>query len=212
MTSKSNLTRGQVFVIAAASGTGKTSLVSALLSAHANAAVSISHTTRAQRPNEQDGINYFFVDRARFETLIQQGLFVEHAEVFGNLYGTSTAEVERIIAAGKQLILEIDWQGAQQVKAKLPDANLIFILPPTLETLKSRLLGRGQDDLDTVEQRFKGARDEIAQYHTFDYLIVNDDFQLALQQLSAIVFEDPTPFEIKAQAARHADLLAALTT
>ncbi len=116
MTSKSNTTRGQVFVIAAASGTGKTSLVSALLSAHPNAAVSISHTTRAQRPNEQDGINYFFVDRARFEGLIQQGLFVEHAEVFGNLYGTSTEEVERIIAAGKQLILEIDWQARSRSK------------------------------------------------------------------------------------------------
>ena len=199
-------------MIAAASGTGKTSLVSALLSAHPDAAVSISHTTRSQRSNEQDGVNYFFVDRARFEDLIQQGLFVEHAEVFGNLYGTSTEEVERIIAAGKQLILEIDWQGAQQVKAKLPDANLVFILPPTLETLKTRLLGRGQDDLNTVEQRFKGARDEIAQYHTFDYLIVNDDFQLALQQLGAIVFEDPAPFEIKAQTAHHIDLLTALTT
>ena len=212
MNSKSNTTRGQVFVIAAASGTGKTSLVSALLSAHANAAVSISHTTRAQRPNEKNGINYFFVDRTRFEDLIQQGLFVEHAEVFDNLYGTSTGEVERIISTGKQLILEIDWQGAQQVKAKLPDANLIFILPPTLETLKTRLLGRGQDDLNTVEQRFNGARDEIAQYHSFDYLIVNDDFQLALQQLGAIVFEDPTPFEIQTQAARHANLLTALTT
>ena len=118
MTTKPNIIRGQVFVIAAASGTGKTSLVSALLAASPSAEVSISHTTRAQRPNEQDGINYFFVDRARFADLIKQGLFVEHAAVFGNLYGTSTEEVERIISTGKQLILEIDWQGAQQVKAK----------------------------------------------------------------------------------------------
>jgi len=211
MTTKPNIIRGQVFVIAAASGTGKTSLVSALLAASPSAAVSISHTTRAQRPNEQDGINYFFVDRARFADLIKQGLFVEHAAVFGNLYGTSTEEVERFISTGKQLILEIDWQGAQQVKAKLPEANLIFILPPTLETLKTRLLGRGQDDLKTVEQRFKGARDEIAQYHTFDYLIVNDDFQVALSQLSAIVFEDSTPYEIKTQATLHAELIKTLT-
>ena len=211
MTTKPNITRGQVFVIAAASGTGKTSLVSALLAANPSAAVSISHTTRPQRPNEQEGINYFFVDRARFKDLIHQGLFVEHAEVFGNLYGTSTEEVERIISTGKQLILEIDWQGAQQVKAKLPDANLIFILPPTLETLKTRLIGRGQDNLDTVEQRFKGARDEIAQYDTFDYLIVNDNFQTALTQLKAIVFEDPAPYEINTQATLHADLIAALT-
>ncbi|MGB2237935.1 MAG: guanylate kinase [Pseudomonadales bacterium] len=211
MGSKQSSQRGNVFVIAAASGTGKTSLVSALLSEHADAAVSISHTTRAKRANETDGENYFFVDRSEFLTLVDQGQFIEHAEVFGNLYGTSVQEMERITTAGQQMILEIDWQGALQVKEKMPEAHLVFILPPSLNTLRERLIHRGQDDAETVARRHAGALTEIAQCIHFDYLLINDDFNEALADLKMIVFDNPADYTLARQSERHKTLIDQLT-
>ncbi len=212
MDSKHSSKRGNVFVIAAASGTGKTSLVSALLSKHPDAAVSISHTTRAKRANETNGENYFFVDRAEFLAMINKKQFIEHAEVFDNLYGTSVQEMERITTAGQQMILEIDWQGALQVKAKMPQAQLIFILPPSLKTLRQRLINRGQDDAATVERRHAGALTEIAQCVHFDYLLINDDFDEALAGLETIVFDDAADFTWARQSQRHEALIDQLTT
>jgi len=211
MNNSASSKQGSVYVIAAASGTGKTSLVAALLADHQDAAVSVSHTTRAQRPNEQDGIHYFFVSHEAFTQMINEGRFIEHAEVFGNLYGTSLDEVKRITARGQQLILEIDWQGALQVKTALPEAHLIFILPPTLETLKARLVGRGQDDAETVERRFEGAVHEISQFRSFDYLLINDDFDSALQDLKQIIFGDPSRYLTETVAAQYAKLIKGLT-
>ena len=211
MTSSPKSKQGSVYVVAAASGTGKTSLVAALLADHDQAAVSVSHTTRTQRPNEIDGQHYFFVDRAQFTALLAEGRFIEHAEVFGNLYGTSLQEVHRITETGQQLILEIDWQGALQVKQALPAANLIFILPPTLETLRTRLIGRGQDDPETVETRYEGAIKEIAQCTAFDFLLINDDFKVALKDLTNIVFGNSAEYRIETQLTRHAALIAQLT-
>ena len=211
MGSKHSSKRGNVFVIAAASGTGKTSLVSALLSQHSDAAVSISHTTRTKRANETDGENYFFVDRSEFLALVDQGQFIEHAEVFDNLYGTSLQEMERITTAGQQMILEIDWQGALQVKAKMPQARLVFILPPSLNSLRERLINRGQDDAATVERRHAGALTEIAQCIHFDYLLINDNFEEALAGLETIVFDDAAEFTRVRQSQRHQALIDQLT-
>ena len=147
-----------LFVVAAASGTGKTSLVTALREQRPDLAVSVSHTTRPMRPGERDGENYYFVERETFETLSEDGQFLESAEVFGHLYGTSLNEIDRIKASGQSTLLEIDWQGALQIKQQLPDAQLIFLLPPSLGALRTRLLGRGQDSSEVIEQRLSRLR------------------------------------------------------
>jgi len=180
------MTGGTLFIIAAPSGAGKTSLVKALRERDPAIRVSISHTTRAPRPGEQDGVHYHFVSEARFLELVGQRAFLEHAQVFGNRYGTSEAAVRELLNAGYDVILEIDWQGARQVRQRFTDVVGIFILPPSREELRRRLQGRGQDSAEIIEGRMSQARDEIIHYVEFDYLVINDRFEQALDQLAAI--------------------------
>lgn len=178
---------GSLFIITAASGTGKTSLVKQLLATTNDLAVSISHTTRAPRPGETDGMHYHFTEKADFITGINAGNFLEHAEVFGNYYGTSQASVNAQLKAGFDVILEIDWQGALQVKQLFPDVTMIFILPPSLPTLRQRLSSRGQDSEEVINTRLAGAVDEMRQYVHFDYVVINDHFEAALYELKSII-------------------------
>ncbi len=178
---------GSLFIVAAASGTGKTSLVKVLVESVPNLGVSVSHTTRPIRPGELEGVNYHFTDRETFVNMIGEGAFLEHAEVFGNLYGTSKEWVVSQLQQDRDVILEIDWQGAAQVRRLLPEAVGIFILPPSLETLQSRLTGRGQDSPEVIAHRLREAQGDIAHYAEFAYLVVNDDFDAALTDLQAIV-------------------------
>jgi guanylate kinase len=178
---------GILFIIAAPSGAGKTSLVKGLLARDSALKVSVSHTTRPRRLTEHDGVNYHFVDPARFQALVEQGEFLEHATVFGNHYGTARASVASCFASGMDVILEIDWQGAAQVRLSHPNAVSIFILPPSLETLRARLKSRGEDPAEVMEKRLAQARTEISHHRDFDYLIVNDNFDTALDELHAII-------------------------
>ncbi len=177
---------GNLYTISAPSGAGKTSLVRALIEADTRIRVSVSHTTRTMRPGETDGINYHFVTREAFEAARDEGAFFEWAEVFGNLYGTSQEQVELLLAEGYDVILEIDWQGARQVRERIPDCCAIFILPPSLETLRQRLTGRAQDDEDTIAARMAEARSELAHWNEADYLVLNNDFGEALADLKSI--------------------------
>jgi guanylate kinase len=179
--------RGTLFIVSAPSGAGKTSLVNALIQSSHGIKVSISYTTRPIRPGEIDGINYHFVTREAFIKRIQEGDFLESAEVFGNFYGTSQAWVEEQLAKGIDIILEIDWQGAQQVRRLVPAAVSIFILPPSRKTLLERLRGRKQDDESIISKRYAEAVSEMSHYPESDYLVINDDFQQALDDLKAIV-------------------------
>ena len=183
--------RGILYTVFAPSGAGKTSLVKALLDQRPELTVSISHTTRAQRSGEIDGVNYHFVDRKTFTGMIERGEFLEQAEVFGNLYGTSQQWVEQTLLSGRDVILEIDWQGAQQIRRLMPDNISIFILPPSLETLLQRLNARGQDDEAVIQRRMAQARDELSHYTEADFLVVNDQFDKALADLVAIVRSQP---------------------
>jgi guanylate kinase len=178
---------GTLFIVAAPSGAGKTSLVKALIESTPGLVVSVSHTTRAPRAGEADGVNYHFVDMAGFERLRDAGEFLEHARVFDNCYGTSRGGVERQLAQGQDVILEIDWQGARQVRAAFPAAFGIFILPPSRAALEIRLRGRGQDTTAVIERRMQAAVDEMRHQDEFDALIINDDFATALDDLRAIV-------------------------
>lgn len=178
---------GSLFIITAASGTGKTSLVKQLLATTNDLAVSISHTTRAPRPGETDGIHYHFTEKADFVKGIKAGNFLEHAEVFGNYYGTSQASVDAQLKAGFDVILEIDWQGALQVKQLFSDVTMIFILPPSLPTLRQRLSSRGQDSDEVINTRLAGAVGEMRQYVHFDYVVINDHFEAALYELKSII-------------------------
>lgn len=179
--------QGSLFVVAAPSGAGKTSLVKALVNQDDTISVAVSHTTRRQRPEEADGVNYHFVDDATFRRMIDAGEFFEWAQVFEHLYGTSKSEVNKLLDAGKCLILEIDWQGAAQIRKALPEARTIFIFPPSYEALRERLLARGQDDEATVERRMASALEETSHFDEFDYLVVNDAFETALAQMGEIV-------------------------
>ena len=171
-----------LFIISAPSGAGKTSLVKAVLEAIPTLYVSISHTTRERRAYEKDGADYHFVSREEFEKLVEQGMFLEYAQVFDNYYGTSRQWVEEQLATGKDIILEIDWQGAQQVREVIPSAVNIFVLPPSFATLEERLSERG-DDNALIDKRMQEAMNEIRHYLEYDYLIINDDFNNAVQQL-----------------------------
>lgn len=178
---------GSLIIISAPSGTGKTSLVTALCSKLQRLQKSVSHTTRPMRVGEVDGIHYNFVTEQKFAAMLQEDVFLEHAHVFENNYGTSKDWVTNTLHQGIDVILEIDWQGAQQIRRKMPDVVSVFILPPSDSVLQQRLVNRKQDDPKKIELRLDQAKNEVSHYNEYDYLIVNDDFEIALQQLIAIV-------------------------
>ncbi len=183
----SSVSTGSLYVVAAPSGAGKTSLVKALVESMEGVVVSVSYTTRPRRPGERDGVNYHFVDMETFRQMIADNAFLEHAQVFGNYYGTARNNITEQLRQGVDVILEIDWQGARQVREALSGVVGVFILPPSREVLEQRLRGRGQDSREIIERRMKDAVDEMSHYHEFDYLVVNDDFDQALAELRAII-------------------------
>ena len=187
--------RGRLFVIAAPSGAGKTSLVKALVARVPTLGFSVSHTTRKPRPNEVAGRDYHFVDHATFRRMIEAGEFLEHASVFDNLYGTSRAAVESALARGADLLLEIDWQGARQVRERLPEAIDVFILPPSRAALEERLRGRGTDSAEVIARRLADSVTELSHWGEFRYVIVNDRFAAALADLERIVGGNATGLE-----------------
>ena len=178
---------GELFVISAPSGAGKTSLVKALLAARPNLVVSVSHTTRKPRAQEVEGQDYYFVSPTRFHELVDQDAFLEHARVFDNLYGTGRAQIQDKLNAGKDVLLEIDWQGAQQVRRALPGCKTIFILPPTRTALEQRLRERRTDSADTIARRLADASADMSHYREFDFLVVNDQFEQACRELGEIL-------------------------
>lgn len=182
-----HIEQGQLFVVSAPSGAGKTSLVKALIDDDPTIDVSVSHTTRKLRPGEIDGVNYHFVNEERFHEMLENDEFLEWATVFDHLYGTSIDAARRVLEAGKHVILEIDWQGAQQIRRKVSGTQTIFIFPPSLQALRDRLTGRAQDDPATIERRTADALEELSHWSEFDYLVVNDDFNTAVSELRAVV-------------------------
>lgn len=187
MTTADKSASGCLYVISAPSGAGKTSLVAALASSEPGLHVSVSHTTRPRRPGEEDGVNYHFVSDEEFTALMEADAFLEHAPVFDRRYGTTRESVRKFLAAGDNVILEIDWQGAAQVRERHPGAIGIFILPPSRESLAERLAGRGQDSDEVIARRMADAVAEMSHYDEFDYLVINDDFETALGNLRGIV-------------------------
>ena len=178
---------GTLYVISAPSGAGKSSLVKALIESTRGIGVSVSHTTRAMREGERDGQDYHFVDKDTFVKMVEQAAFLEHAQVFDNYYGTAVANIESSLEQGEDVILEIDWQGAEQVRKQMPYAVNIFILPPSVQALEDRLRGRGQDSDEIIARRMRDAKSETSHYSEYDYLVVNDDFDTALRELQGIV-------------------------
>lgn len=178
---------GKLFILSAPSGAGKSSLARALVRKMPNLALSISHTTRPPRPGEQHGVHYYFVAPAEFQSMAQDGYFLEHAQVFGNHYGTARQAVEELLARGKRVVFDIDWQGARRIKALMPEAKSVFILPPSRAVLEQRLCNRGQDAQEVIARRMQAATAEMRHYREFDHVIVNDDFDAALADLQAIV-------------------------
>ena len=201
---------GKLFVIAAPSGAGKSTLVKALLREEPQLAVSISHTTRAPRGQERDGVEYHFTTPDAFQEMVAAGQFFEHAHVHGNWYGTSRRGVESLLAAGKDVVLEIDWQGALQIRTLFPAALLVFILPPGWDELAQRLRGRGEDAAEVIAQRLANARHEVAQAPKFDFVIINGSLDKALAELRAVVREQPGALRFAAQHANHPDVFTAL--
>lgn len=201
---------GLLFVVSAASGTGKTSLVKALLERTTNLHVSVSHTTRKQRPGELDGVHYHFTSQDIFLEQVKQSGFIEYAEVFGNYYGTSQAKVEEQLNNGHDVLLEIDWQGAEQVRKIFPNSIQIFILPPTQFDLRQRLSNRGTDSVDVIEYRLSCAIADMQQYVNFDYVIINDSFDRALHDLESII--NANRLTLTQQAQQHSQLIHKLLT
>ena len=199
---------GNLYVVAAPSGAGKTTLVRLLLEHERDVQLSISFTTRAPRPGEENGRDYHFVDAAHFRAMIDRHDFLEWAEVHGNFYGTSQTWIAERLAAGADVLLEIDWQGAQQVRAKFPEAIGIFILPPSMEELTRRLTGRGTDSEEVIARRLAAAQAEMRHVGEFDYVIINDQLEQALDDLRAVV--RASRLSLSAQRARHAALFARL--
>ena len=187
------MTKGRLFIFSAASGTGKTSLAKALVERLPDLAFSVSHTTRAPRPGEQHGVHYYFVNQAQFDEMVAADRFLEHAKVFGNSYGTSRAATENLLRQGKNIILDIDWQGARAIKEKMPESVSVFILPPSRAALEERLTNRGQDPPEVIARRMRAAVSEMSHYKEFDHMVVNDDFEAALSDLQAIIRGDGTP-------------------
>lgn len=181
------MSKGTLYIISAPSGAGKTSLVKELLKTRQQIMVSVSHTTRGMRPGEENGVDYHFVAQDVFQTMVEGSDFLEHAQVFDNFYGTSQQHVEDQLAAGMDVILEIDWQGAEQVRKLMADSQSIFILPPSISALKERLQNRGQDDDEIIQRRMRDAVNEMSHYAEFDYMVVNDDFTVALDDLKSII-------------------------
>jgi len=200
---------GNLFVISAPSGAGKTSLVREVLQADNRVRLSVSYTTRAPRPGEVEGRDYHFISRERFQQMLDHGDFVESAKVYDNYYGTSQRWLEGAMREGSDIILEIDWQGAAQVRRIFPEASGIFILPPSLETLKQRLIGRRQDSAEIIAHRLAAAREDIRHVGEFDYVIINNDFNVAAQDLLAIF--RARRLELSRQSVRHTALIQELT-
>lgn len=202
--------KGTLYIVSAPSGAGKSSLIAGLLERNPTYAmkVSISHTTRGMRPGEQDGVHYHFVQKEQFEALIEQGEFLEYAEVFGNYYGTSRVWIEDTLEKGIDVFLDIDWQGAQQIRQQMPHAKSVFILPPSKEELERRLNTRGQDSAAVIAKRMSEARSEISHYCEYDYVIVNDDFDVALMDFKAILRAERLKQD--KQAAKYQSMIAAL--
>ena len=202
------MTKGTLFVISAASGAGKTSLVKAVLQQVSGIEVSVSHTTRAPREGEVDGVDYHFVDKEIFEGMVEAGEFIESATVFGNMYGTSQQHLQEQLLKGSDDILEIDWQGAKQIRQLMNDCRTIYIVPPSIIALRERLTSRGQDDESVISKRMREAISEMSHYVEFDYLIINDDFDEARDNLAAIIKGNRMLHEHQQQ--KHAELLSKL--
>ncbi len=201
---------GLLFVVSAASGTGKTSLVKALLERVSNLHVSVSHTTRPQRPGELEGVHYHFTSQKEFLAQVEQAGFIEYAEVFGNYYGTSQDTVKQQLAKGHDVLLEIDWQGAEQVRRLFPESKQIFILPPSQFDLRQRLSNRGTDSVEVIEHRLSCAVQDMQQFINFDYVIINDDFNKALNDLASVIIANR--LVLTQQAERHQDMIQKLIT
>ena len=204
------MVQGTLYIVSAPSGAGKSSLIQALLKTQPlyDTQVSISHTTRAIRPGENHGEHYFFISKEEFCQMIDDDAFLEHANVFENYYGTSRLAIEQVLATGGDVFLDIDWQGAQQIRAKMPTARSIFILPPSKEELDRRLRGRGQDSEEVIAKRMAQAVAEMTHYAEYDYLIVNDDFNLALSDLKTIIRAER--LRLGRQKQRHDALISKL--
>ena len=201
-------TRGNLFILSAPSGAGKSSLINALLAKHSDMKVSVSHTTRSPRPGEKNGVHYHFTTVDEFKSLIEKNDFFEWAQVFDNFYGTSKQAIEQQLAAGIDVFLDIDWQGAQQIRKLVDDVETIFILPPSKQELESRLNNRGQDSAEVIAGRMAQAQSESSHYNEYDYLVVNDDFNIALKQIETIVLAKR--LSLKSQSVRHQNLITDL--
>ena len=202
--------KGTLYVISAASGAGKTSLVSAVLAQVSDIEVSVSHTTRQAREGEVDGVNYHFISMDAFEKMVAEGDFFEHATVFGNMYGTSRQHIQEQLLKGKDVILEIDWQGARQIRQLVTDCKSIYIAPPSISVLRERLNSRGTDDEAVIDKRMREAVSEMSHYAEFGYLVINDDFEQAREELAAIILGNRMLLEHQQQ--KYAELLAELLT
>jgi guanylate kinase len=208
MTTRATKSKGTLYTVSAPSGAGKTSLVSALVTSNPEVCVSVSHTTRPMRPGEVNGVNYHFVDHATFELMLETNAFLESARVFSNYYGTSQQWVADTLHQGVDVILEIDWQGAAQVRHLMPETVSLFILPPSLACLRQRLTGRGQDAANVIEARMNEAISEMSHYVEADYLIINDDFTTALAQFQALITSQH--LRLARQVERHTGLIQEL--
>ena len=202
------MAKGTLYIISAPSGAGKTSLVKAMLEAMSDVVVSVSHTTRAKRDEEVEGREYHFIDEKTFDQMVANGDFLEYANVFGNKYGTSRQHLQEQLLQGRDVILEIDWQGARQIRQLMGDCKSIFVLPPTMQALCDRLIGRGQDTEDTIELRMNEAASEMTHYAEFDYIVINDDFDTAIAELASIFVSNRLLAD--AQQQRHSEKLAEL--
>lgn len=197
---------GILFIVSAPSGAGKSSLLKALLAQEVDLVVSVSHTTRPPRPGEVDGVHYHFVDREAFARLVAGGALLEHAQVFGNSYGTAESSVRDQLRSGRDVILEIDWQGARQVRERFPGSISVFIVPPSVDALRERLNARAQDSLAVIERRMREASAELSHFDEYNYVVINDDFQVALEELRIIA--KAARLGLTAQRRRHPALFA----